>query len=99
MGGAPLSSGNPIAIPTTLFREEFDGWGVVFNPATNEAVAISPMGVAVWKLLDGKHSTAAIIAEIRGRFSQVPDTVVEEITGYVNDLVGRGFAGYAEGAI
>ncbi|RPJ51839.1 MAG: SynChlorMet cassette protein ScmD, partial [Acidobacteria bacterium] len=43
----------PIANPTVVLREEFDDWAVLFNPDTAAAVGTNPVGVAVWKRMDG----------------------------------------------
>jgi hypothetical protein len=46
----------PIANPTVVLREEFDDWAILFNPDTAEAVGTNPVGVAVWKLMDGRRN-------------------------------------------
>ncbi|RPJ86136.1 MAG: PqqD family peptide modification chaperone, partial [Acidobacteria bacterium] len=55
----------PIANPIVVLREEFDDWAVLFNPDTAEAVGTNPVGVAVWKRMDGKRSIEDIASEIR----------------------------------
>ena len=44
----------PIANPIVVLREEFDDWAVLFNPDTADALGINPVGVAVWKRMDGQ---------------------------------------------
>ena len=83
----------PIANPIVVLREEFDDWAVLFNPDTADAVGTNPVGVAVWKLLDGKRSLAEIVAEIRDSFEGAPDTVVKEIDAFVATLAEKGFVG------
>ena len=46
----------PIANPIIVLREEFDDWAVLFNPETADAVGTNPVGVAVWKQMDGQRS-------------------------------------------
>ena len=84
----------PIANPTVVLREEFDDWAVLFNPDTAEAVGTNPVGVAVWKLMDGKHSIEEIIGEIREQFADVPDAAEQDVTTFIKDLSQRGFIGY-----
>ena len=92
-------SDKPIANPVVVLREEFDDWAVLFNPDTADAVAINPVSVVVWKLMDGQHTLKEIVAEIRKGFEDVPDAVVEHVTTFVKDLADRGFVGYElEGA-
>jgi len=93
-------SDRPIANPVVVLREEADDWAVLFNPDTAEAVGLNPVGVCVWKHLDGKRSVDDIVSEVRARFSDVPDAALEELEEFVQGLVDRGFVGFevAEGA-
>lgn len=87
-------SGNPIANPVVVLREEFDDWAVLFNPDTVDAVGVNPVGVAVWKRMDGKRNLKKIVAEIKEGFEDVPENVLDEITAFVNNLAEKGFVGY-----
>ena len=84
----------PIANPVVVLREEFDDWAVLFNPDTADSVGINPVGVEVWKLMDGRRSVAEIVTEVRQKFSDVPETAYEELAGFVNQLAEAGFVGY-----
>ena len=64
-GGVALSNKKLIVNPSVVLREEFDDWAILFNPDSANAVGINPVGVAVWKLMDGHRGTEDIIAEIR----------------------------------
>jgi len=86
---------NPIANPLAVLREEFDDWAVLFNPDTAGAVGLNPVGVAVWKQLDGHHDLPAIVAEIQARFTDVPGTAEDEIAAFIEQLAQQGFVGYA----
>ena len=83
----------PIANPVVVLREEFDDWAILFNPDTAAAVGINPIGVAVWKRMDGNRSLMEIVLEIKGSFEDAPEASLEEITAFVNSLAGQGFAG------
>ena len=83
----------PIANPIVVLREEFDDWAVLYNPDTADAVGINPVGVAVWKWMDGKRSLDEIVSEIRSNFEDTPDAVFEEIAAFVNMLAENGFVG------
>jgi SynChlorMet cassette protein ScmD len=87
-------SPNPIANPICVLREEFDDWAVLFNPDTADAAGINPVGVAIWKLMDGNNSLEEIAAKINELFDNVPGTATEEITLFVNNLAQHGFVGY-----
>jgi SynChlorMet cassette protein ScmD len=83
----------PIANPSVVLREEFDDWAVLFNPDTANAVGTNPVGVAVWKRMDGKKSLADIVSEIKNSFEGVPDAALKEIDAFVNRLSQNGFVG------
>ncbi|MDQ1336725.1 MAG: hypothetical protein QG552_3675 [Thermodesulfobacteriota bacterium] len=83
----------PIANPVVVLREEFDDWAVLFNPDTAEAVGTNPVGVAVWKRIDGKRSIENIVSEIQNSFEDTPDAAFKEIAVFVNTLAENGFVG------
>ncbi|MCX5823261.1 MAG: SynChlorMet cassette protein ScmD [Deltaproteobacteria bacterium] len=83
----------PIANPIVVLREEFDDWAVLFNPDTADAMGTNPVGVAVWKRMDGKRSLEDIASEIRNSFEDTPDAASKEIADFVNTLAENGFAG------
>lgn len=84
----------PIANPVVVLRQEFDDWAVLFNPDTADAVGVNPVGVAVWKLMNGNYDLDEILAQVKDQFKNVPDTATEEVTTFVDDLAERGFVGY-----
>ncbi len=84
----------PIANPVVVLREEFDDWAVLFNPDNAKAVGINPVGVAIWKLMDGERNLEKIVAEVKDRFADVPETALEEVAAFVSNLAESGFVGY-----
>jgi SynChlorMet cassette protein ScmD len=88
------TSDRPIANPVAILREEFDDWAVLFNPDTADAVGINPVGVALWKLMDGSRKVEDLAAGIHESFSEVPDSVVDDVNRFVDNLTERGFVGY-----
>jgi len=83
----------PIANPVVVLREEFDDWAVLFNPDTADAVGTNPVGVAVWKRMDGRRSLDVIVSEIRDSFEGAPDAVSKEVVAFVDRLAENGFVG------
>jgi SynChlorMet cassette protein ScmD len=81
----------PTTIPDAVLREEFDDWAVLFQPLTGEAVGVGPVGVAIWKLLDGQRSLTEIAAEVKAQCPDAPDTVLEDTVAFVEDLERRLF--------
>jgi SynChlorMet cassette protein ScmD len=78
---------NPIAV----LREEFDDWAVLFNPDTAEAVGVNPVGVAIWKLMDGRRSIEQIASSIAEQFDKTPPTIIDEVREHVEKLASHGF--------
>ena len=83
----------PIANPVVVLREEFDDWAVLFNPDTADAVGTNPVGVAVWKRMDGKRSLEDIVSDIKQSFDGTPEAAAEEVAAFVNTLAENGFVG------
>ena len=83
----------PIANPIVVLREEFDDWAVLFNPDTAYAMGTNPVGVAVWKLMDGRRSIEDIVSKIKNSFEDTPDAAFKEIAAFVNTLAENGFVG------
>jgi SynChlorMet cassette protein ScmD len=82
-----------IANPIVVLREEFDDWAVLYNPDNAYAVGTNPVGVAVWKRLDGKRSLEDIVSEIKNSFEDTPDAAANEIAAFVDKLAENGFVG------
>ena len=87
-------SDKPVANPVVVLREEFDDWAVLFNPDTAGAVGINPVGVTVWKLMNGERNLEEIVTHVKKEFDDVPETVNEEVTDFVSNLTESGFVGY-----
>lgn len=86
-------SSPPIPNPIVVLREEFDDWAILFNPDTAAAVGINPIGVAVWKMLDGTRTYEEIVAEIGEQYEGVPESAPEELMTFITDLENGGFVG------
>ena len=91
--------GVPIANPVVVLREEPDGWAVLFNPDTADAIGINPTGVLVWQLMDGRRGLDDIVTAVRADLAGVSDQVEEEIRSFVTGLAKRGFVGYEVAAV
>jgi SynChlorMet cassette protein ScmD len=85
----------PVANPIAVLREEFDDWAVLFNPDTAEALGTNPVGVAIWKQMDGNHTLAEIVASVQKNFSRTPENVYDEVNGFIGQLMEKGFVGLA----
>jgi SynChlorMet cassette protein ScmD len=84
----------PIANPVVVLKAGNGDWVVLFNPDTADAVGINRVGVMMWELMDGRHTLEDILRAVKGKFADVPVSVVEDVAAFVNDLAVRGFVGY-----
>ena len=87
---------NVVSSPAVVLREEFDQWAVLFNPDTADAVGINPVGVAVWKLLDGTRDESALVETLGESFDEIPGAATQQVHAFVEQLLDLGFAGYAD---
>jgi SynChlorMet cassette protein ScmD len=84
----------PIANPFVVLREEFDDWAVLFDPDSGNAFGLSPTGVYLWKLLDGKHSIDDLLEDMRHHADNVPERISEDVGAFVDALAAQGLAGF-----
>lgn len=79
--------------PVVVLREEFDEWAVLYNPDTAAAVGINPIGVAIWKTVDGRRTCAQVIEAALEEYEEVPGTATDEVTQFITQLTAEGFIG------
>lgn len=84
----------PIANPLIVLRVESDDWAILFDPDTSDGFTINPVGVLIWKKLDGKHTVEDIIKEIKEKFQDVEEDVESHCKEFIEELVNTGLAGY-----
>ncbi len=83
----------PLVSPHVVLREEFDDWAVLFNCDTGHGFGLNPIGVLIWKLLDGDHTMEDILFELREKIEGVPADTEEHINEFVTALAEQGLAG------
>ncbi len=89
-----MQTDKPIANPLIVLREEFDDWAILFDPDSGDAFGLNPMGVFIWKRLDGHHGVKDILEDLRKTHEDVPEEAEEDLQEFIQDLVQRGLAGY-----
>ena len=85
----------PLANPLVVLREEFDDWAILFDPDTGNAFGVNPLGVLVWKRLDGRSTVDMIIEEIGEAAEGVPAEAADHIRNFIRTACDLGLAGYA----
>jgi len=83
-----------MANPLVVLREEFDDWAVLFDPDTGNAFGLNPVGVFIWKLLDGRHTADDIALALASEWSDAPENAREHVAELIESLVSNGLAGY-----
>jgi len=76
-----------------VLREEFDDWAVLYNPDNAEAIGTNPIGVEIWKNLDGKKNLGEIVAGIKQEYNNVSENVDAEVLEFIQKLLQRGLIG------
>ncbi|MBU0490717.1 MAG: SynChlorMet cassette protein ScmC [Chloroflexi bacterium] len=81
----------PSIHPQVVLREDFDDWAILFHPLTAEAVGASPVGVTIWKLLDGRRTLAQVAEQVASQCENAPSTILADTLAFANDLERRLF--------
>jgi SynChlorMet cassette protein ScmD len=82
----------PVTNPNIVIREEFDDWGLLFDPDLDKILGINAVGAFVWKRLDGKHTIADILVELQENCEDVPAEAEEHINEFIQNLIENGLA-------
>ncbi|MDP4033354.1 MAG: SynChlorMet cassette protein ScmD [Pseudorhodobacter sp.] len=86
---------NVVAIPSIVLREEFDDWAILFDPDTGHTFGLNPIGVLIWKQLDGHHSLHAIADKIREAAEPVPSDVDAHVQDFLLSALRLGLVSHA----
>ena len=86
---------NPTQIPTVkpriMLREDFDDWGILFDQDNARSSGINPIGVEIWKLMDGERNVEEITAELRGAVEDPPEHISDDVVLFITSLIEQGF--------
>jgi SynChlorMet cassette protein ScmD len=93
-GGVVPNHNKPIANPLIVLREEFDDWAVLFDPDSGDGFGLNPVGVFIWKRLDGHHGVKEILRDLRESCDDVPKEAQDHLQEFIQDLVQRGLVGF-----
>lgn len=66
-----------------------DGSMVLFHKTSRQLMTLNPTAALIWDCCDGTCTPAAIAAEIRQLFPDVP-AVLDDVIGVLDDLRDRG---------
>jgi len=94
MQGEVTLTSTPIRNPHIVLREEFDDWGLLFDPEQGIAYGINPVGIFIWKHLDGNNTPEDIQKLVAEEFDQVSDSSLEDVREFIQTVVDKGYAGF-----
>lgn len=83
-----------IANPLIVLREEFDNLTILFDPETGNTFSLNPIGVIVWKHLDGRHSLSDLADIVRNITDNAPADITGHIEYFVETAIDLGLAEY-----
>ncbi len=84
----------PVTNPLVVLREEFDDWAVLFDPDSGNAFGLNPVGVFIWKQLNGRRTTQDILKSLHENCEEVANEAQDHLNEFIQDLVEQGLAGY-----
>lgn len=76
--------------PETAFRALGDEGGLVVIPGRSEVKVVNPVGILVYRLLDGKHSIAEIVAQVTKEFDIGAAEAEADVQAFVGELADHG---------
>jgi len=83
-----------VANPLIVLREEFDDWAILFDPDSGKTFSLNPIGVLIWKQLDGHHSLGDIVRSIEEAADGVSSDVAAHTRTFVDNIIRLGLASY-----
>ncbi|MFC1451955.1 PqqD family peptide modification chaperone [Verrucomicrobiota bacterium] len=86
----------PVARPEVVLREESDDWAMLFDPDTGDLFGLNPVGVLVWRHMDGSRSIGDIARALSASVDGLPANAEEQIALFIQEIVGHGLARYGE---
>lgn len=78
--------------PLIVFKEEFDGTGVLFDPEKGRVLGVNTTGCFIWKNLEDVRSISELTEKLCAACTDVPaDRVESDVEKFVRQLQDNGF--------
>ncbi len=71
-----------------IYKDLGDGQALI-DPYRRTLVKLNPTAQAIWQLLDGGHSAAAIIDILKNEFEIETKILEKDVIAFLNDLIRR----------
>lgn len=76
--------------PKVVYRDLDPGsGGVLLRVDTGAYYGLNPPGTVLWKLIDGRRSSAQIASEAAAAFEHAPADIEAVVRAFIDDLAGR----------
>lgn len=75
--------------PDAVFRE-VDDEGLVVLSDLAEVKVLNPVGIKIFSMLDGKHSTEAIVRAVREEFEVSEEEAMKDLHDFLAELEANG---------
>ena len=75
--------------PFILFRKEFDGTGVIFDPTDNKAFSLNKTATAICEMLQEGIAREEILGRLRKVSSGITEDAPAEINAFLDDMIRR----------
>jgi hypothetical protein len=85
-----LASTYPRRHPDTAFRQVGDEGGLVVLPGRAEVKVLNPVGIAVFKMLDGSRDLDTLAAAIAEEFEIAPEKARQDVISFLEELQHEG---------
>jgi len=73
--------------PSIVCREEFDNWALLYDPGKGTAFGINPVGVLLWKSLDGTRTAKDLLAILAAECEVVPENACAEVEEFLSAML------------
>ncbi len=88
-----------VANASVVLREESDDWALLYDPDTGEAYGLNPVGVLIWKHLDGRHDVDDLVGILKRELNAVPEDVRAHVEGFLDGIEKRALASTDNGQV
>ena len=79
-----------VANPEVILREDFKTLAILFDPDKVKVFTINRVGLAIWKLIDGKHNIREISKKVESKFKDTPKSLGQDIVIFIEDMIRNG---------
>lgn len=84
--------------PDTAFRKVGDEGGLVVLPGRSEVKVLNPVGIKIFSLLDGEHSTDRIVKSVMEDFDISEEQATADLNQFLEELDSHGMLSEAQAA-